>query len=181
VHDERAVGRGQAVQRGLDIVERRERIQPPAPRLELTRCLRPAEQEQGDDREVGPIQPERLVEHVPVLHHALARRLDPARQLLLAQPLQRGLDGRLAVGDHRLAIGRLVAGGDEPVQREWIALGCRERLLRERADDARFLVAEHDADAFGFADLFLIVAHAGSDLRSRESAREASGAASIGV
>ena len=62
---------------------------------------------------------------------------------LVAQALERGLDGGLVVGDDRVATRRLIAGRDNRVQRQRVVLGSRERLLGDGSDDPRLLRGEH--------------------------------------
>ncbi len=65
--------------------------------LQLTGRLRAAQQQHAEQRRLGPVETERLLGDVAMLDDALAGRLHSPRQLLLAQPVERALDRRLAV------------------------------------------------------------------------------------
>ena len=75
---------------------------------------------------------------------ALAGRLHSPRQLLLAQPVERALDRRLAVLDDRLPVRGLVARVHDRVHRERVVVGRGDRLLHQAPEDASFLGSQRD-------------------------------------
>ena len=80
---------GEAGERLLDVGERAERVPALGALLQLAGRLRAAEQEHAEQRRLRPVELERLLGDVAVLDHALAGGLHPARQLLLAQRVER--------------------------------------------------------------------------------------------
>ena len=68
--DERLVSHRQHVESRQHLVEGVEVVEALRPRAQLTGRLRPAEEEQGHDGALGAVEPEHLVEHLPVLRGA---------------------------------------------------------------------------------------------------------------
>ncbi|HWM64725.1 MAG TPA: hypothetical protein VNP96_12145 [Solirubrobacterales bacterium] len=85
--------------------------------LQLTRGLRAAQHQDGEQRELGLVETEGVVEQVAVLAGSAAGAAGEARPAAQGEPPQRLDHGRLVVLDDRIAVGRLVAGQPQRVER----------------------------------------------------------------
>ena len=103
-------------------------------RADLARRLGAAEQQHAHRRELTSIQVQLVLETLAVLRDAAV--LDRPEQPLPIERQERPPHRALVVGRHRRAIGGLVAGVHEPVERERIVLGRGDLLFDQGADDA---------------------------------------------
>jgi hypothetical protein len=133
-HDQ--VARGEGVKRFVHLGERREAVQPFAPRLELADRLCAAQHQDREQRALGAGELQRFVEQVPVLDRAARRPAREAHPASRGQALERVADRGLVVVDHGLAVRGLVAGEPERVQRQWIRIRSRPLLLDQAAEDS---------------------------------------------
>ena len=121
----------QLLQRRVHGGEVGEAVQAPGPLLQLARRLRAAQHQHCQQRQFGLVGVERLVEQVAVLARAAAGTAGepgPAAQGGAAQRLDHG---RLVVVDNRVAVGRLVAGEPQSVERQGVGVGSRALLLQQ--------------------------------------------------
>ena len=98
--------------------------------------LRAAQHEHVENRDLRVVEPERAVERVAVLHRA---PIGPARErgpLALHEPVDTAADRVLVVIHDRVAVGGLVAGEPQRVQRERIDVGRGPLLLDQAAEHA---------------------------------------------
>jgi hypothetical protein len=120
----------------VDGAERAERVEPLAAALQLAGSLGAAQEEHGDERELGRHEVECLLEEVAVLRHAAARAAGEARPAAPGELVDGGADLRLVVAHDGLAVRGLVAREPQRVQRERIDVGCRPLLLDQAAEDS---------------------------------------------
>ena len=88
------------------------------------------------------VQRQRFGEAMAVLGRAAAGAAGQAHQAAPLQPMQRVADRRVVVLDDRLAVGRLVAGQAQRVQRQRVDVRGRALLLQQAAEHAQLLGAE---------------------------------------
>ena len=111
-------------------------MHPLGSRLQLAGSLSAAKHQHAQHRELLVRQVQRLREEMPILDRPAARTAREAHELALAEPLDRGTDRRLVVGDDWIAVRRLVAGRPQRVQRERVGIRRRPLLLDHAAEDA---------------------------------------------
>src|SRR6185295_18144665 len=107
-----------------------------SPLLQLSRRLWAAQHEHGEDRSLRLVEPERIVQQVAVLAGAAASPAGepgPAAQSEAAQALD---DRGLVVVDDRIAVGRLIAGEAQGVEREGVLIWRDPLLFDQAAEDA---------------------------------------------
>lgn len=124
----------QALERLVDAGEISEVVKSLTPLLQLARRLRAAQHQHGQQRDLGVIEVKGLVEQMPVLARSAAgaaRQAGPTSQGQAAQSLDHFL---LVVVDNRLAVGRLVAGEAQGVERKRVDIGRRVLLLDQAAE-----------------------------------------------
>ena len=100
---------------------------------QLARGLRPAQHHHGQHRLLLGPDLQRLVEQVAELGRAAAVVAGQPREAPAAEAVERVADRLLVVGDHRLAVGALVAGRAQRVQGQRIGVGRRALLLEQAA------------------------------------------------
>ena len=105
-----------------------------AARPQLGRRLRPAEHQHGEQRELRLGELQRLVQQVAELHRPAARAAREPCPAAVPEPLERGADLALVVVGDRVAVGRLVRGEAQRVQRERVLVGRRPLLLDQAAE-----------------------------------------------
>ena len=113
------------------------RMQPRRSLLQLAGRLRPAQHQHAEQRDLFVRHADRVVEQVPELGRAAARPARKPRPALFGEPVQRSANRRLVVLDDGIAVGRLVAGEPERVQRQRIGLGRRPLLLDQAPEHAQ--------------------------------------------
>ena len=145
-------------ERGQHPVHIGESVEPGDPlgaRLEFAGRLRTAEQEHRQDREFLAVEPKRLLGQMAVFDRATAVAARKSSEPVQAQPLRGIADGGLVVGGHRIAVGRLVAGQPERVERQRILVRRGPALLDKtpqhpllrRGKLGEMHRAEHNGDA----------------------------------
>ena len=125
----RVVALAQRRQHPVDLGERLELRDPLGAGLELAGRLRAAKQEHGQHPELLAVEPERLLRQVAVFDRAASVPARESREPVQAQPLGGLPHGGLVVGGHRIAVGRLVAGQPERVERQRILVRRGPALL----------------------------------------------------
>ena len=118
---------------GLEAVHGCHALHAPA---QLALGLGAAQHELGEDRELGRRDVEDLLAVVGVLGHPRAGLVDLAHEPVQPQPREGLADRLLGVARDRVAVRLLVRAVHEGVQGQRVAVGGRERLLDEDADDA---------------------------------------------
>ncbi len=117
-----------------------ERVQALGARLQLTRGLRPAQQQDGDHGQLLRRERQFLLEQLVVLHRPRARAGPHQPQQVSVLQRSRGvLDGAFVVVDDRVAAVALVAREAQGVQRKGIAGGHGSLLLQQAAQHPLFL------------------------------------------
>jgi Swiss Army Knife protein, DSP-PTPase phosphatase domain len=124
-------------ERLVDLLEPREGVQPRRPLVQLPGSLRPSQHEDAQHRDLVVGEVERLVEELPVLRRAAPRTARETRPAAPRETLERLVDLRLGVGDDGIAVGRLVAGKTESVERKRVLVRRRPLLLEEAAEDPK--------------------------------------------
>jgi hypothetical protein len=117
-------------------------VQAVAALLQLAGRLRAAQHEHREQGDLGVGEADGVVQQVPVLRGAApgpAREPNPAAT---AELVESGADRRLVVGHDRIAVGRLVAGGAQRVQRQRIDVRRRSLLLDQAAKNTQLDGAE---------------------------------------
>ena len=126
----------QRVERLEDVAEIVEPVKSLRPLLQLSRRLRAPEHQDAEHRRRVPLEPELLVEELPVLRRPAPRPARDACPAAARQTLQRVVDLPLVVVDDRVAVRRLVAGEPERVESERVLVGRRALLLEQAAEHA---------------------------------------------
>ena len=132
----RQLGGGQRLERLVHVLDRRVRIEPLDPLLQLPGRLRAAEHEHGEQRDLRGNPAERVVEQVAVLGDPAAGAAREPHPAAAREAVERPADLGVVVVDDRIAIRGLVAGEPERVQRERVLVGRRPLLLDQAAEDA---------------------------------------------
>jgi hypothetical protein len=130
VHQGRVGGR-HLPQGSLDSLPVGERVQALGAGAELTRGLRTAQQEDRDQRRLGAVETQLLLEPLVILHHPKAGRLDEPDQLPVAQVPQRVDQSRLVISHDRVTAGGLVARREQSVQRQRVRVRYCPLLLQQ--------------------------------------------------
>src|SRR5829696_5131482 len=126
----------QTLQRPAQLVHAGEPVQPLGACLQLSGRLRTAQHEHVEHRDLRAVEAECAVARVAVFHRAPVR---PARErgpLALHEPVDGSADRVLVVVHDRIAIGGLIAGEPQRVQRERIDVGRGPLLLDQAAEHA---------------------------------------------
>jgi hypothetical protein len=100
--------------------------------------LRSAEQKHGKDRQFTAREVEEFAHPVAVLLDAAARFSDEGGEAQFAERFQGGTDVGILVGGDGVAVGFLVAGVGQGVQRERVIVGRGEVFFDERAEYSGF-------------------------------------------
>jgi hypothetical protein len=130
-------------------------MQPLGARLERAGRLRPAQQQDGQQRPLVGRETAPLRERLRVLHHPAAGALPGQHhQVLVLQRPQRLLHLLVVVVDDRLAVAGLVARHPHRVQAHRIGRRNGDLLLQQTAEDALLGGVEHwqlshDAEVIG--------------------------------
>ena len=74
---------------------------------------------------------------MPVLRDARSGTHDHDRKFLLAQTVQSGFDGPRVVGGNGIAIGGLIAGRNQTIERQGIIFRSDPLLFEQTAEDSR--------------------------------------------
>jgi hypothetical protein len=98
--------------------------------------LRAAQQQHADKRRLRAVEVEDLAQPMLVLVDAAVGGTRAASQMQIFQAMQRLAHLLLIEGHHRLAVGALIAGVDERVEREGIVLRRGHFFFNECAQDA---------------------------------------------
>jgi hypothetical protein len=130
--------RGEGGERFLDLGERIETEEAFAARAQFADGLRAAQHQHAEQCDLGGREEDGVGEGVLVFRDAAFRAVVNRREPLGAQAIEGA--GNLAVVERRdrVAVGELVAGVGEGVERERIILGRREGFFDEGAEDADF-------------------------------------------
>src|SRR5262245_12021648 len=120
-----------------DRAEAVEAVEALGPLLELAGRLRAAEHEDAQDRGGAGLEPELLVEQLPVLRGATPRAARNARPAPAGEALERLVDLPLVVADDRIAVRRLIAREPEPVQGQRVLVGGRSLLSQQATEHAQ--------------------------------------------
>ncbi|CAA9462706.1 MAG: hypothetical protein AVDCRST_MAG38-303 [uncultured Solirubrobacteraceae bacterium] len=117
---------------GLEVGEG---MQPLRALAQLSRRLRASQHEHRQDRLLGRVEGERLVEQMAELGRATALRAGQAGVASASETGQGLADLRLVVVDDGVAVGGLVAGQAQRVEAERIGVGRRALLLEQGSQD----------------------------------------------
>ena len=131
------VALGEPVERLVDLLQPRERMEPSRALVQLAGRLRPAQHEDTQDGDLVVREAERLVEQLPVLRRAAPCPARETRPAPAGEALERFMDLALVVLDDRVAVRRLVARQPQRVQREGVLVGRRALLLEQTAEDSK--------------------------------------------
>ncbi len=146
LRDERVGPVGQPGQARLDVATVGEGVQPIGAGLQLPGRLRPAQQQDGQERALVGRESQCLREQLVVFHRARAlARPHEAQQPLVLEVARDVLHLRVAVVGDRVAARALVARRAQRRQRQRIAGRHRDLLLQEGAQDALPGRVEHGA------------------------------------
>ena len=113
-----------------------EPVEPLRPLLELAGRLRATEHQDAEHCGRVPLEPELLVEELPVLRRPAPGPARDACPAASGEALQGVVDLPLVVVDDRVAVRALVAGEPERVERERVLVGRRALLLEQAAEHA---------------------------------------------
>ena len=120
----------------MDAAEVVEPVEPLRPLLQLAGRLSTAEHQDAEHRGRVALEPELLVEELPVLRGPAPRPARDACPAASGEALQGVVDLPLVVVDDRVAVRALVAGEPERVERERVLVGRRALLLQQAAEHA---------------------------------------------
>ena len=132
-HDGIVAG-AKTLERGLDVIDRFERMKAIAAAAQLPGGLRPAQKQQRYHRLGRTVEMPGSVEIVVPARGPAAENFPD--QLLVLKAVERALNLTLPHFHHRLAIRFLIAGGDEGVDRQRVVLGRGQLLLHQTAENA---------------------------------------------
>jgi hypothetical protein len=119
----------------VDLLQRRERVQPLGALLQLAGRLRPAQHEHREDAELAVRDAERVVDQVPVLRCAAAGSAREPDEALAREPSDCLADRLLVVLDDGIAVRGLIACEAERVERQRVDVGRRPLLLDQAAEN----------------------------------------------
>ena len=103
-----------------------------------------SEHQNAERSGLGRRQTEGVGQFLPVFDHPARGAFKDKNQFLVSQPLQCPEHSRFAIFNDRLAIGRLIAGVDQGIQRERVVVRRGDCLLHQRTEDADFRWVEDD-------------------------------------
>src|SRR5215203_4751345 len=126
----------QALQRLLHRREAGEGEETVAALLQLAGRLRPTQHQHRQQRQLFVVESKCLRQQMAILAGATAGPAGEAGPAPLCQAPQRAADRLLVVVDDGAAVGRLVAGEPQRVEREGIGVGRGPLLLDQAADDS---------------------------------------------
>lgn len=133
--DDRRLALHQEAQRGMNGAEILELVEALGARAQFARSLRAAKEENAENRDFMAMEVEDLLETVLVLGHPAVCCRRP-REAMLVEGVKRAANGVFFEVHDRVAIGFLVAGVEEGVDRQRIVFGSGNFFFDERAEDA---------------------------------------------
>ena len=123
----------QPLERPVNLLEVGERVHPVAPLLELAGRLWAAEHQDGHDRLLAIVHRQRFGQEMAVLGRPAAA--GQPRQAAPLEAVHRVADRFLVVVDDRVAVGRLVAGQAQRVERQRVDIRRRPPLFDQAAQN----------------------------------------------
>src|SRR5579872_924697 len=132
----------QPLQRRDNIIQRFKPVHPFRPAPQLSRSLRPAQQQHAQHRNLPAIKVEHLLQSMFILGHAAVRSTRRPGQPFFLQCPERLRDGILIKAHHRLAIIFLVARVHQRIERERIIIRRSYIFFYQRPQHANFVGSE---------------------------------------
>ena len=140
--DEGGIAAGEGIEGGLEVLDGGEVEKALGAGTQLAAGLGAAQEEDAEDGDVAGVEVEVIEEVVPVFLDAVTGAEDDGDEFFLTQGGDACLDGGIVVGSDGVAVGGLVAGGDQSVEGEGVVLGGGALFFEETAEDAGFGLGE---------------------------------------